>query len=112
MPPWAFSGGKECACQCKRYKRRRFDPWVRKISWSRKSQPTPIFFPGKFMDRGAWWAIIHGITRSQTQPRDQAYTQMCHSSGLSLPSHPRCVTRFIFLEHIIILFLPNCLCFS
>ena len=74
MSPWAFSGGKEFACQCRRYKRHRFDPWVRKISRSRKSQPTPIFSPGKFMDRGAWGATIHGVTRSQTQLRDQAQT--------------------------------------
>ena len=26
----------------------RFDPWVRKISWSRKWQPTPIFLSEKF----------------------------------------------------------------
>ena len=25
--------GKESACQCRRLKRRRFDPWVRKIPW-------------------------------------------------------------------------------
>ena len=25
-----------------------FDPWVRKILWSRKWQPTPVFLPGKF----------------------------------------------------------------
>ena len=25
-----------------------FNPWVRKISWRRKWQPTPIFLPGKF----------------------------------------------------------------
>ena len=24
-----------------------FDPWVGKISWRRKWQPTPVFFPGK-----------------------------------------------------------------
>ena len=24
-----------------------FDPWVRKILWSRKWQPTPVFLPGK-----------------------------------------------------------------
>ena len=24
-----------------------FDPWVRKIPWSRKRQPTPVFMPGK-----------------------------------------------------------------
>ena len=23
-----------------------------------------------FMDRGAWWAIVHGVTKSQTQLRD------------------------------------------
>ena len=26
---------------------RQFDPWVDKISWSRKWQPTPIFLPGQ-----------------------------------------------------------------
>ena len=26
----------------------RFDPWVRKIPWRRKWQPTPVLFPGKF----------------------------------------------------------------
>ena len=36
--------GKESACQCRRSKRCRLDPWVGKISWSRKWQPTPIFF--------------------------------------------------------------------
>ena len=28
-------------------KRQRFNPWVRKIPWRRKWQPTPVFFPGK-----------------------------------------------------------------
>ena len=39
---------KESACQCRRQKRRGFDSWVRKIPWSRKQQPTPVFLPGKF----------------------------------------------------------------
>ena len=43
LPRWL--SGKESACQCRR---REFDPWVRKISWRRKWQPTPIFLPGKF----------------------------------------------------------------
>ena len=25
----------------------RFDPWAGKVSWRRKWQPTPAFFPGK-----------------------------------------------------------------
>ena len=39
--------GKEPACQCRRHKRCQFDPWVRKIPWGRKWQPTPVFLPGE-----------------------------------------------------------------
>ena len=39
--------GNKPACQCRRCKRRRFDPWVRKIPWRRKWQPTPAFLPGE-----------------------------------------------------------------
>ena len=46
LPRWR--SGEESACQCRRRERCRFHPWVRKISWSRKLQPTPVFLPGKF----------------------------------------------------------------
>ena len=45
LPRW--HSGKESACQCRRCKRCGFDPWVGKIPWSRKWQPTPVFLPGK-----------------------------------------------------------------
>ena len=32
----------------KESRQHRFDPWVRKIPWSRKWQPTPVFLPGQF----------------------------------------------------------------
>ena len=41
------ASGKEPVCQCRRCKRCRFDPWVRKISWRRAWQPTPVFLPGE-----------------------------------------------------------------
>ena len=40
--------GKESAWQYRRYKRYRFNPWVRKITGRRKWQPTPVFLPGEF----------------------------------------------------------------
>ena len=40
--------GKESTCQCSKLKRRRLNPWVKKIPWRRKWQPTPVFLPGKF----------------------------------------------------------------
>ena len=45
LPRW--HSGKESICPCRRYWRRRFNPWVRKIPWRRKWQPTPVFLPGK-----------------------------------------------------------------
>ena len=43
-----FPGGASgMNLQCRRCKRRRFDPWVRKIPWSRKWQPTLVFLPGE-----------------------------------------------------------------
>ena len=43
------TGGKEAACQCqwRRCKRNTFHPWVGKIPWRRRWQPTPVFLPGK-----------------------------------------------------------------
>ena len=46
LPRWR--SGKESACQCRRLKRHAFDPWVGKISWRRKLQPTPVFLPEEF----------------------------------------------------------------
>ena len=41
------ASGKEPTCQCRRYKRLNFEPWLRKIPWRRAWQPTPVFLPGK-----------------------------------------------------------------
>ena len=38
---------KESTCQCRRCKKHQFDPWVGKIPWRRKWQPTPVFLLGK-----------------------------------------------------------------
>ena len=38
---------KESTCQFKRLQRHRFYPWVRKISWRKAWQPTPVFLPGE-----------------------------------------------------------------
>ena len=46
------TSGNESACQCRRFKRLRFDPWVAKILWRRKWHPTLVFCRGNPMDRG------------------------------------------------------------
>ena len=41
------SVGKESNLQCRRHRRRRFNPWVRKITGRRKWLPNPVFLPGE-----------------------------------------------------------------
>ena len=41
------ASGKEPAYQCRRQKRRMFDPWIGRIPWSRAWQSTLIFLPGE-----------------------------------------------------------------
>ena len=71
-PPWWLSG-KEPTYQCRRL---RFDPWVGKIPWRKKWQPTPVFLPGKShgqrsLARYSPWSrrVGHDIVTKQTTVR-------------------------------------------
>ena len=55
---------KEFTCQCRRGG---FNTWVGKIPWRRARQPLQYSCLGKSMDRGAWWATVHGVAQSQTR---------------------------------------------
>ena len=36
----------------------------------RQWHPTPVLLPGKSMDGGAWWAVVHRVTKSRTRLSD------------------------------------------
>ena len=42
-----FPGGSDSKSICLQCGRPGFDPWVRKIPWRRKWQPTPVLLPGE-----------------------------------------------------------------
>ena len=44
-------------------------------------QPTPVLLPRDPMNRGAWWATVHGVAKSQTELSSREHTQM--SAGLT-----------------------------
>ncbi|XDA85452.1 hypothetical protein R6Z07F_015228 [Ovis aries] len=60
--PWWLSG-KEAACQGRRH---RFDPWIGKIPWRRKWQPTPAFSPGKSLGQKSLAGYSPWGPKSQT----------------------------------------------
>ena len=59
------ASGKEPACTCRRCKRCGFHPWVWKIPWRRTWKPLQYSCLENPMDRGAWRATVHNVTKSQ-----------------------------------------------
>ena len=65
LPRWLK--GKESAYQFRRLRRHRFNPRDRKIPGSRKWQLALVFLLENSIDRGAWQATLHSVTKIQTQ---------------------------------------------
>ena len=57
--PWWLSS-KASSSQNRRC---RFSPWVGKIPWRRKWQPTPVFLPGESHGRRSLWTTVHGVAK-------------------------------------------------
>ena len=83
--------------QCRRRQRCRFASWVRKIPWSRKWQPAPIFLPGKHHVQRSLagyspWGCkelgtpkhAHTHTRTRTHTRARTHTHT-HKNQLRKP---------------------------
>ena len=71
--PWWFSDW-ESTCQSGGHG---FHPWVRKIPWRRKWQPTPVFLPGKLHRQrslGSYSTWAHKESDTTEQPKQQ---QLC-----------------------------------
>ena len=77
FPRWLR--GKESACQCRRCKRRRFNPWVGKIPWRRKWQPIPVFWTGELhgqrrLEGYSWWYYKELDTTEHTHTHSDIQT--------------------------------------
>ena len=55
-----------------------------KIPWRRVWQPTPVFLPGKSLDRGAWGAIVYEVRKSWTQLNTHLPAQLIYNVVLVL----------------------------
>ena len=54
-------GGKESACQCRRYRRHRFNPWVRNCPGEGNGNALQYSCLENPMDRGTWRATVHQL---------------------------------------------------
>ena len=55
--------GKESTCWCRRCE---FEPWVGKLPWKRKWQPTPVFLSRESYGQRSLVVTIHRVAKSQT----------------------------------------------
>ena len=53
--------------------------------WRRQWHPTPVLLPGK--SYGAWWAAVHGVTKSWTQLSDFTFTFHFHALEKEMAAH-------------------------
>ena len=58
--------GKEPTCHCRRYRRYRFDAWVRKIPCRGAWQPTPVFLPAESHGQRSLAGTVYRIAESDT----------------------------------------------
>ena len=84
--------GKELTCQCRRRKRRGFNPWFGKIHWRRAWQPTAVFLPGESLGQRSWQVSAHRIAKSQTQLKQL--------STHTVPTHTPCSKMCLSLKGI------------
>ena len=62
LPKW--HSGKESACQCRRCRRLELDPKSGRSPGGGNGHPLHYSFLGNPMNREAWWATVHGVTKS------------------------------------------------
>ena len=89
LPRWLST--KASTCQCRRHRRRGFDPWVGKMPWHRKWQPTPTFLPGKSC---GWESLISyspGKGKRSDTPEQQRVCTHCTGG----PVHPLLMALFL-----------------
>ena len=89
FPLWL--NGKE-SCQCRRHG---FHPWVEKIPGEGNGNPLQYSCLENSMDRGAWWATAHGITKSRTLTLfTWVFTWVPHNAAATAKSLQLCPTLY------------------
>ena len=88
------ASSQEPACQPGQQKRRCFYPWVGKIPWSRKWQPTPVFLPGESHGQESLASWVHIVANSWHGRSDLALP----TQGIQPPEPHRAVCLRVRLE--------------
>ena len=78
---WGFPGGSDGKRVCLQCRRPGFDPWVGKIPWRRKWQPTLVLLPGK----SHGWRSLVGY--SPWSHKESDMTERLHFTSMWAANH-------------------------
>ena len=65
----------------------KFDPWVGKIPGEGNGTPLQYSCLENPMNGGAWWAAVHGVTKSRTWLSDFTFTFHSHALEKEMATH-------------------------
>ena len=92
------ASGIEPTCQCKRHKRCRCDPWVRKIPWRKAWQPTALFLSGEpHGQRSLADCSPQGCKESDMTERLSTHACSTPDGLSSVPFQPAVLARILLL---------------
>ena len=97
QPKWLT--GKHSACQSRKHRRRRCDPWVRKISCGGNGNRVQYTCLENPMDRGAWRTTVHGVTKSLTRLTNCSCTTSCSYAKPTEECYKRISSNMSFIEY-------------
>ena len=96
------ASGRETACQWRRCKRHRYNPWFGKTPWSRKWHSTPVFLPGKFHRQRS--LVGHSaLGRKESDMTERAHKHACvHGDAFHIVAMPHisCCRNRVPEEHL------------
>ena len=80
------TSGKESVYQCRRREGLGFNPWVGRSPGEGNSKPLHYSCLENPMDRGAWWATVHGVAKSDMTECTHMHTHI-HNTHKHPPTH-------------------------
>ena len=99
--PWWLRQRRICL-QCRRL---RFSPWVGKIHWRRKWQPTPVLLPGDSHGQRNLVGYSPRVAKSRTHLSNSAQNSMITSRSIHIAANG-IISFFVWLTNIHCLYVP------
>ena len=100
------SSGKESACNSGDSEDSDLSPGLERSTREENGNPLQYSCSENPMDRGTWWAMVHGVAKSWTRRvgcgrrlSTQTQSVLLHTDGSPLPARTECSWRLFALGH-------------